>query len=128
MLNGSTKNHMAANAYAMRNNEALIRYLHQCLFSPKKRTLVKAIENKKLTTWLGLTAADFHKHIPGSSTATNKGHMKRQHKGICSTTKIPESKTHKERIKEALEKIETERDIRHQKKMRKTTRSYVITE
>ena len=111
MLNISTKKHVAANAYAMTSKAALIGYLHQCLFSPTKWTLVKAIENKQLTTWPGLTAAAVQNHLPKSSPATNKGHMKRQRKGIRSITKIPESKMHKERIKLALEKIDTERDI-----------------
>ena len=51
-----TKEHVSANAYAMTSKEALIRYLHQCLFSPTKKTLVKAIENNQLTTWTVLTA------------------------------------------------------------------------
>ena len=111
MLQHGTKEHMAANAYAMMSKESLIRYLHQCLFSPTKKTLVKAIKNNQLTTWSGLTSDDVRKHLPDSSTATDKGHMKRQRKGICLTTKIPPTKTQKERIKYALEKMELERDI-----------------
>ena len=89
MLRHWTKEHMAENAYAMTSKESLIRYLHQCLFSPTKKTLVKAIENNQLTTWPGLTSDAVRKHLPDSSPATDKGHMKRQRKGIRSTTNIP---------------------------------------
>ena len=85
----------------MTSKEALIRYLQQCLFSPTKKTLVKAIENNQLTTWPSLTADAVHKHIPDLAPATDKGHMKRQRKGISLTTKIPPTKTKKERIKYA---------------------------
>ena len=95
----------------MMSKESLIRYLHQCLFSPTKKTLVKAIDNNKLTTWPGLTSDAVCKHLPESSSATDKSHMKCQCKGICSTTKIPPTKTQKERIKYALEKMELERGI-----------------
>ena len=82
MLNDSTKKHITANAYAMTSKEALIRYPHQCLFIPTKRTLVKAIENKQLTTWPVLTTKAVQKHIPKSSPATNRRKMTRQRKGI----------------------------------------------
>ena len=101
---------MAANAYAMTSKELLIRYLHQCLFSPTKKTLVKAIENNQLTTWPGLTADAVRKHLPDLALATDKGHMKRHQKDLRSTTNIPPTQK-KERIKDALEKIELERDI-----------------
>ena len=71
--------------------------------------------NKKnqLATWLGLTAEAVQEHLPDSCPATDKGHMKRQKKGIRST---------KDKIKDALENIETarcmnppeERDIMNQ--------------
>ena len=57
---------MAVSAYAMTSKKALIRYLHQYLFTPTKKTLVKAIENNKLTTWNGLTAEAF------ASTSMNR--------------------------------------------------------
>ena len=72
---------------------------------------MKAIENNQLTTWPGLTAEAVRKHLPDLAPATDKGHMKRKRKGIQSTTKIPLTKTSKERIQDALEKIEVDRDI-----------------
>ena len=59
-----TKEHMRENEYAMTSKEALIRYLHQFLFSPTKKTLVKAIENNQLTTWPGLTTEAVCNHLP----------------------------------------------------------------
>ena len=112
----------------MTSKESLIRYLHQCLFSPTKKTLVKAIENNQLTAWPGLTADAVRKHIPESAPATDKGHMKRQCKGIRSTTKISLTKTKKRNNKKALEKIELDRDIKPPQENEKTTRSSVLTE
>ena len=74
--------HSANNAFAMSSKEGLIKYLHQCLFSPTKATLLKAIRNNQLTTWPGLTATAVEQHLPDSSPATDKGHMRRQRQGI----------------------------------------------
>ena len=92
--------HAAHNAYQMSTKEELIKYLHQCLFCPPKSTLLKAIKNNQLTTWPGLTAEAVEKYLPDSCPATDKGHMKRQQKGVRST---------KEKVKVALEAIELER-------------------
>ena len=86
----------------MTSKEELIRYLHQCLFCPPKSTLLKAIKNNQLATWPGLTTEAVQKYPPESCPATDKGHMKRQIKGIRSTT---------DKIKDALEQIETARCI-----------------
>ena len=64
----------------------MIKYLHQALFSPAKATLIKAIENNQFASWPGLTADAVKKYLPDSSPATDKGHMKRQKKGIRTTT------------------------------------------
>jgi hypothetical protein len=86
----------------MTSKEALIKYLHQCLFSPTKRTLLHAIENKQLTTWPGLTTRAVQKYLPDSAPATDKGHMKRQKQGIRST---------RQKLRAELDKIETARDM-----------------
>ena len=88
-LQHGKKEHMAENAYAMTSKESLIRYLHQRLFSPTKRTLVKAIKNNQLNTWPSITADAVRKHLPESAPATDKGHMKCQRKGIRLTTNGP---------------------------------------
>ena len=82
----------------MTSKEELIRYLNQCLFCPPKLTLLRAIKNNLLVTWPGLTAESVQKYLSDSCPATDKGHMKRQQKGIRST---------KDKIKDALENIET---------------------
>ena len=51
-----------------------------------------------MATWPGLTAEAVQKYLPDSFPATDKGHMKRQKKGIRPT---------KDKIKDALENIET---------------------
>ena len=58
--------------------------------------------NKKnqLETWPGLTAEAVQKYLPESCSETDKGHTKRQRKGIRST---------KDKIKYALEHIEKAR-------------------
>ena len=69
----------------MTSKEEVIKFLHQCLFCPTKSTLLKAIKNNQLTTWPGLTAEAVEKYLPESCPATDKGHTKRQQKGIRST-------------------------------------------
>ena len=80
--------------------EELIQYLHQCLFCPPKRTLIKAIKNQQLLSWPGLTVSAVEKYLPDSCPATDKGHMKRQQQGIRST---------KDKVNREIERIETER-------------------
>ena len=86
----------------MTSKASLVQYLHQAAFSPPKATLLKAIHNNQFVTWKGLTVNAVKKHLPDSSPATDKGHMKRQKQGIRST---------KEKIMTALSTIETARDI-----------------
>jgi hypothetical protein len=95
-------NPVANNAYTMTSKESLIKYLHQRLFSPPKRNLIKAINNNQFTTWPGLTAKAVQQYLPDASPVTDKGHMKRQKQGIRTT---------KMNIQEALDKIETARDM-----------------
>ena len=115
---------MAENVYTITSKESLIRYLHQCLFITTKKTLVKAIKNNELTTCPGLISDAVRKHLPDSSPATHKDHMKRQRKGICSTTKIPHTKSQKERIKYALEKMELDHDINSPQEVEKNNQIF----
>ena len=50
----NTDNHTANNAYQMTPKEELMRYLHQCLFSPPKSKLLKAI---KKINWQNIQAS-----------------------------------------------------------------------
>ena len=71
----------------MTSKQALIKYLHQCLFSPPKTTLVHALEQNYFPTWPGFTATAVKRYLPEAAPATDKGHMRRQRKGLQSTTK-----------------------------------------
>ena len=78
----------------MTSKQALIKYLHQCLFSPPKSTLVHALEQNYFPTWPGFTAAAVKRYLPEDAPATDKGHMRRQRKGLRSTSrKSMEEKT-----------------------------------
>ena len=74
-----------------KNQEQLIQYLHQCLFSPTKSTVMKAVKNNQLLGFPGLTTQAIIKHFP-ESTATIKGHLHRQRKNLQSTRKKAPSK------------------------------------
>ena len=88
------------------------------------RTLVKAIENKKLATWPGLTEAAMQKHLLEAYPATDKDHMKHQRKGIRSTTLIPDSNSNKGKTKAALEQIEIDRDINPPQEFEKQNQNF----
>ena len=75
---------IAANIIPTSTKEELTMYLHQCLCSPTKSALLKAIHNNQLYSIPGLTYDLIAKHLP-PSTATEKGHMIRTRKGACST-------------------------------------------
>ena len=79
--------HGAFSAYSMTAKGDLVTYLHQCLFNPPKRTLLKAIHNNQLVTWPGLIAHAVTKYLD-DTPATDKGHMKQLRQGIHPTTKI----------------------------------------
>ena len=98
---GNTK-HMAYYSYAVTSKAAIIKELHQAEFSPPKQTLLKEINNKQFSTWPGFTARAVQKYLPYLATATDKGHMKRKEQVIRRT---------KEKIKKALDKLETNRDM-----------------
>ena len=77
------------NIQQTKNQKQLIQYLHQCLFSPTKSTLVQAIKNNQLLGFPGLTAQAVIRDLP-DSTATIKGHLHRQRKNLRSTRKRPQ--------------------------------------
>ena len=65
-----------------------------------------------METWTGFTAVAVQKHLQELYPATYRGHMKRQRKGLRSTTTIPDIKSHKTKVNSALERIEIEQDIK----------------
>ena len=66
------------------SQEELAMYYHQCLCSPPKSSMLKAIRNNQLASFPGLTYELISKHLPPSS-ATEKGHMVRTRQGARST-------------------------------------------
>ena len=66
------------------SQEELAMYYHQCLCSPPKSSMLKAIRNNQLASFPGLTYELISKYLPPSS-ATDKGHMVRTRQGARST-------------------------------------------
>ena len=64
---------------------ALIKYLHQWLLCPTKKTQIKAVNINQLTSWPGLTVAAIEKYLPEHVLVTFKGHMRQQRKVIRTT-------------------------------------------
>jgi len=95
----TTQAEAANNIHALTSKESLIKFLHKCLFSPPKRTLLKVLEINQFTMWPRLTKEAVRKYLPESSPATDEGHMKRQHQCIQST---------QEKVKNKVERIEYE--------------------
>ena len=79
----------------------LARYLHGCLFSPVKATLLKAIKNGHFLSWDGLSEELINKHLPVVE-ATVLGHQKQEKQGLQSTTRP--SNTYSEKLKTIREK------------------------
>ena len=75
---------IVANVIPTSTKEELAMYLHQCLCSPSKSALLKAIRNKQLDSIPGLTYDLIDKHLP-PSTATEKGHIIRTRQVARST-------------------------------------------
>merc|ERR1712177_29535 len=89
-MSDKTDNEQVNNAFHTTTKAELIKYLHQAAFSPVKVTWKKAIENRHVTTWPGLTVEAVEKYLPRHSPATDKGHMSRQPQGVRSTSKAQE--------------------------------------
>jgi hypothetical protein len=68
------------NALPTTSQEELAMYYHQCLCSPPKSAMLKAIRNGQLKSFPGLTYELISKHLP-ESAATEKGHMIRTRQG-----------------------------------------------
>jgi hypothetical protein len=76
---------MAANVDATSSAAKYACYVHQLLCLPPAATLLLALDKStKLQTIPGLTSSLIRSHLP-KSTATNKGHMRRQRSNTAST-------------------------------------------
>jgi hypothetical protein len=87
-----TNNHIPGpienNVYELRNNGALVHYLHKALFSPTKSAMLQAVKDGHLITWPGLTEDSINKHLK-RTLATAMGHMNQRRQNIRSTAKAP---------------------------------------
>jgi hypothetical protein len=78
--------HIAMNAYTMPTKQQALKFMHQILFCPPIPTLIAAIENEQLRTFPHLTVENVRRHLE-PSTATAKGRIRMNKKGIRSTRK-----------------------------------------
>ena len=72
------------NVYDLPSTATAIRYLHAAAGFPIKATWIAAIKNGHYATWPTLTPELVEKYFP-ESTATLKGHMKKQRQNVRST-------------------------------------------
>ncbi len=98
--------HTAHNIFQLSSKASLVKFLHQCLFSPPKKTLIKALDNDHLPT-RPVNKEAVEKYLPDHLPATDKGSIRRQRQGVQSTKKTPRD----EILHTRLEEIEMERDF-----------------
>ena len=72
------------NEYSLPSIPQTITYLHAAAGFPVKETWLNAIKAGNLISWSSLTTTAVQKHFPDSNE-TQKGHMKKQCKGVRST-------------------------------------------
>ena len=75
--------HYANHAHHTSTRAELAEFHHQSLLSPPTTTILKALKNNQLNSFPGLTQ-EILRHLP-PSTATAKGHMHKNPKGLRST-------------------------------------------
>ena len=76
---------MILNLITTSSQAELALFYHQVLSSPPKTTLLKAIKNKQLKSFPGLTYELINKYLPDSCPVTEKGHMTRRRAGTQSS-------------------------------------------
>ncbi len=72
-------------AYDLPSTRALIEYLHCCIGSPKKSTLLKAVKNGNFRSFPGLTYTNVSRYCPDNANATVLGHLTQVRQGLRST-------------------------------------------
>ena len=78
------KQHGANNVHQLESKGNLVKFLHQCCFSPTTTTWLQAVKAGYFATWPGLTCELIQKHLP-KSEATTKGHLRQQFQNARST-------------------------------------------
>ena len=81
--------HQCNMTYMSKNTKDMTKFMHAALGSPAVSTLNKAINNKLLLSWPGLTVGNVNKYITDSDAAL-KGHMDRVRKNLRSTKIVKE--------------------------------------
>ena len=76
--------HTINNVYDLPSTATAIRFLHAAAGFPVKSTWIAAVKNGHYATWPTLTPELVEKYFP-ESTATLKGHMKKQRQNVRST-------------------------------------------
>ena len=71
----------ALNVYKLPSTKEVIRFEHAALGFPTKATLLKAIRNKNLVTFPGMSADNINNFSP-ESDETQKGHMRQSRQGV----------------------------------------------
>ena len=84
LLNTTGPKEMILNLIITSSQTELALFYHQVLSSPPKSTLLRAIKNKQLKSFAGLTYDLIKKHLPESCPATEKGHMVQRRAGAQS--------------------------------------------
>ena len=74
----------SANTIFEMKSKELIHFHHRALFSPTKHTWLKAIKSNFFSSWHGVTYTAVNKHLT-LTTATSKGHMRKQPQNYRST-------------------------------------------
>ena len=82
--------HTANSAYQQKSASQLQAWHHATLGAPVVTTLIKAINNDWLTSFLGLTADGIRKHLP-KSIQTTMGHMHKVRQNIRSTKVVTDT-------------------------------------
>jgi hypothetical protein len=82
--NKSATSQQLNNVYDLPSTETAIRFMHAAAGFPVKATWVAAIKNGQFATWPNLPAELAEKYFP-ESTATQKGHRKKQRQNVRST-------------------------------------------
>jgi hypothetical protein len=78
------KKEQANNAYDLPLISQTVKYLHAAAGFPVKETWIKAIKAGNYNTWPTITSTTVRRHFP-ESDEMQKGHMKKQHRGVQST-------------------------------------------
>jgi hypothetical protein len=90
--------------------EETIKFMHQCLNSPTVDTLCKALDNDQLIGFPHMTSKLVREYLP-ESTATAKGHMNCNRKGLRSTTKTDKLQNQATTEEDFRPKIDEEAEV-----------------